>query len=341
MISVIVPVYKVEKYLRQCLDSLTAQTLENMEIVVVDDGSPDGCPAICDEYAARDARVKVVHKENGGLLSARKAGLAASIGDYIGFVDGDDWVEPDTFLNMYNAVREYSPDMVLSEFLCDYGDRAEPSEQCFEESFYDRARLEKEIFPVMLFDGNFYDFGIKPSCWSKLVRRDIFEKNLMTVDERIRMGEDAAFIYPCLLDSQSAVCIKNPTYHYRITGQSMSTAYDEKLKDIVLLPYKRLKEKNIDSNFDISSQLNYYLLYMVNFLLRNEAKKVNTHSKKERREVIENICADVDIRSAAAHVDMGKLPMHTKLLVTALRRGSVFMTEKYVEFLRIYLGGKQ
>ena len=163
----------------------------------------------------------------------------------------------------------------------------------------------------------------------------------MTVDERIRMGEDAAFIYPCLLDSQSAVCIKNPTYHYRITGQSMSTAYDEKLKDIVLLPYKRLKEKNIDSNFDISSQLNYYLLYMVNFLLRNEAKKVNTHSKKERREVIENICADVDIRSAASHVDMGKLPMHTKLLVTALRRGSVFMTEKYVEFLRIYLGGKQ
>ena len=193
----------------------------------------------------------------------------------------------------------------------------------------------------MLFDGRFYSFGVNPNCWSKLVRRELIEKNLLPVDERIRMGEDAAFIYPCLLDSQSAVCIKNPTYHYRITGQSMSTAYDEKLKDIVLLPYKRLKEKNIDSNFDISSQLNYYLLYMVNFLLRNEAKKVNTHSKKERREVIENICADVDIRSAAAHVDMGKLPMHTKLLVTALRRGSVFMTEKYVEFLRIYLGGKQ
>lgn len=337
MISVIVPVYKVENYLRQCLDSLAAQMLEDMEIIIVDDGSPDGCPDICDEYVAKDARMKVVHKENGGLLSARKAGLAASCGDYIGFVDGDDWVEPDTFLNLYKAVCDYSPDMVLSEFLCDHGDRAEPSEQCFEESFYDRVRLEKEIFPVMLFDGKFYDFGIKPSCWSKLVRRDILEKNLMTVDERIRMGEDAAFIYPCLLDSQSAVCIKNPTYHYRITGQSMSTAYDEKLKDIVLLPYKRLKEKNIDSNFDISSQLNYYLLYMVNFLLRNEAKKANTHSKKERREVIENVCADVDIRSAAAHVDMGKLPMHTKLLVTALRRGSVFMTEKYVELLEIYL----
>ena len=230
-------------------------------------------PAICDEYAARDARVKVVHKENGGLLSARKAGFAASKGDYIGFVDGDDWVEPDTFLNMYKAVCEHSPDMVLSDFLCDYGDRAEPSSQCFEEGFYGRERLEKEIFPRMLFDGRFYSFGVNPNCWSKLVRRELIEKNLLPVDERIRMGEDAAFIYPCLLDAQSAVCIKTPTYHYRITGQSMSTAYDEKLKDIILLPYKRLKEKNAASDFDISSQLDYYLLYMVNFLLRNEAKK--------------------------------------------------------------------
>lgn len=259
MISVIVPVYKVEKYLRQCLDSLAAQMLEDMEIIIVDDGSPDGCPAICDEYAAKDARMKVVHKENGGLLSARKAGFAASCGDYIGFVDGDDWVEPETFLNMYKAVCEHSPDMVLSDFLCDYGDRAEPSSQCFEEGFYGRERLEKEIFPRMLFDGRFYSFGVNPNCWSKLVRRELIEKNLLPVDERIRMGEDAAFIYPCLLDSQSISCVKTPTYHYRITGQSMSTAYDEKLKDIILLPYKRLKEKNAASDFDISSQLDYYL----------------------------------------------------------------------------------
>lgn len=94
------------------------------------------------------------------------------------------------------------------------------------------------------------------------------------------MGEDAAFIYPCLLDAQSAACIKTPTYHYRITGQSMSTAYDEKLKDIILLPYKRLKEKNAASDFDISSQLNYYLLYMVNFLLRNEAKRSTRIQKR-------------------------------------------------------------
>lgn len=337
MISVIVPVYKIEEYLRQCLESLSAQTLDDMEIIIVDDGSPDGCPEICDEYAAKDARMKVVHKQNGGLLSARKAGFAASKGDYIGFVDGDDWVEPDTFLNMYKAVCEHSPDMVLSDFLCDYGDCIEPSDQCFEEEFYDRARLESEIFPKMLFDGRFYRFGVNPNCWSKLVRRELIEKNLLPVDERIRMGEDAAFIYPCMLDSQSITCVKTPTYHYRITEQSMSNAYDERLKDIILLPYKRLKEKNAESDFDISSQLDYYLLYMVNFLLRNEAKKANAHSKKERRAVIENICADGDIRSAAARVDAGRLPTHTRLLTSALKRGSVFMTEKYVDFMKVYL----
>ena len=170
----------------------------------------------------------------------------------------------------------------------------------------------------------------------KDIKRELIEKNLSPVDERIRMGEDAAFIYPCMLDSQSITCVKTPTYHYRITEQSMSNAYDEKLRDIIFLPYRRLKEKNVDSDFDISSQLDYYLLYMVNFLLRNEAKKANTHSKKERRQVIENICADEDIRSAAKNIDAGKLPAHTKLLTSALKRGSVFMTEKYVELLRIY-----
>lgn len=176
MISVIVPVYKIEEYLRQCLESLSAQTLDDMEIIIVDDGSPDGCPEICDEYAAKDARMKVVHKQNGGLLSARKAGVAASSGDYIGFVDGDDWVEPETFMNMHNAIIKYSPDMVLSDFLSDFGERREPSDQCFEEGFYDRARLESEIFPKMLFDGRFYRFGVNPNCWSKLVKRELIEK---------------------------------------------------------------------------------------------------------------------------------------------------------------------
>ncbi len=341
MISVIVPIYNVEQYLRQCLDSLEAQTTGDIEFVLVDDGSPDGCPAICDEYAARDSRFRVVHKENGGLLSARKAGVRASKGDYIGFVDGDDWVEPDTFLNMQKSVDEFSPDMVISDFLCDFGDRIEPSEQSFEDGFYDRSRLESELFPTMLFNGQYYRFGVNPNCWSKLVKRELIEKNLYSVDERIRMGEDAAFIYPCLLDADSVACIKIPTYHYRITGQSMSTAYDEKLKDIILLPYEQLKSKNGKSKFDISSQLDYYLIYMTNFLIRNEAKKANTHTKKEQREILRTLVFNEDIVNAASSVEMSRLPVHTKLLVQALKHGSIFLTERYMDFLRVYINRGQ
>ena len=97
LISVIVPVYNVEPYLRKCVDSILAQSYSNLEVILVDDGSPDGCGAICDEYAAKDARVRVIHKPNGGVSDARNAGLDIMTGDYVAFVDSDDWVEADMY----------------------------------------------------------------------------------------------------------------------------------------------------------------------------------------------------------------------------------------------------
>ena len=94
-ISVIVPVYKVEKFLDRCVESIVGQTYENLEIILVDDGSPDNCPSMCDKWAEKDSRIKVIHKENGGVSSARNAALYAATGDFIGFVDSDDWIEPD------------------------------------------------------------------------------------------------------------------------------------------------------------------------------------------------------------------------------------------------------
>ena len=99
-ISVIVPVYKVEKYLDKCVESIVNQTYKNLEIILVDDGSPDNCPAMCDEWAEKDERIRVIHKENGGLADARNAGMDIATGDYIGFVDSDDWIEP----NMYEVL---------------------------------------------------------------------------------------------------------------------------------------------------------------------------------------------------------------------------------------------
>lgn len=114
LISVIVPVYRVEEYLSRCVDSLLNQTYDNLEVILVDDGSPDGSGAICDAYAARDPRVRVLHKENGGLSSARNAGLDVARGAYIGFVDSDDWVEPETYGQMLALAREENVKLVCA-----------------------------------------------------------------------------------------------------------------------------------------------------------------------------------------------------------------------------------
>ena len=116
-ISIIVPVYKVEKYLDKCVNSIVGQTYKNLEIILVDDGSPDNCPAMCDEWAQKDSRIKVIHKKNGGLSSARNAGLDACTGDYIGFVDSDDWIEPDMYEYLLNIGMKNNADVSRCEFV--------------------------------------------------------------------------------------------------------------------------------------------------------------------------------------------------------------------------------
>ena len=106
-VSIIIPIYNVEQYLRRCVDSVLQQTLENIEIILVDDGSPDNCPLICDQYKAQDNRVKVVHKKNGGLSSARNAGLKIATGEYILFLDSDDWIEPETAEELVSIAEKY------------------------------------------------------------------------------------------------------------------------------------------------------------------------------------------------------------------------------------------
>lgn len=117
MLSIIVPIYKIEDYLPQCIESILAQNYSEFELILVDDGSPDDCPAICEDYSKKDSRIKVIHKSNGGLVSARKAGLRIAQGEYIGYVDGDDWIEPDFYERLMRKAEESNADIVASGFI--------------------------------------------------------------------------------------------------------------------------------------------------------------------------------------------------------------------------------
>lgn len=125
-ISVIVPVYGVEKMLARCVESILAQTYKNIELVLVDDGSPDQCPAICDQYAEKYKNIVVIHKKNGGLTSAWKAGVTAATGDLLGFVDSDDWIDPDMYERLYETMERYDADLSMAGLVFDYEDKNYP-----------------------------------------------------------------------------------------------------------------------------------------------------------------------------------------------------------------------
>lgn len=196
LFSIIIPVYNVEKYLNKCVDSVLNQTFTDFEVILVDDGSPDNCPAICDSYAEKDKRVRVIHKQNGGLICARKSGLEAARGDYIGFVDSDDWIEENMYELFADMIKKYSPDMVLSDFYFDSGKEIINSEQLFEQEFYDKKSLNEKLYPVMLFSGIYFKFGVNPCCWSKVYKKELLKKNLPIVDNRIKNGRRRCIYLP-------------------------------------------------------------------------------------------------------------------------------------------------
>ena len=209
-ISVIVPVYKSEAYLPRCIESILAQTFTDFELILVDDGSPDNCGAICDEYAIRDRRIRVIHKENGGASSARNAGLDVAIGDYIAFIDSDDTVS-DAYLEELFQWREF--DFVTAGFTWQ-DDQNNWHVREFEES-------ETTINAIRALPSKYvgkYYFG---SPWAKLLKRALIEKNSLRFDSTIHCGEDQLFNYRYVNCSSSMKIIPLCGYFYHYYETSL------------------------------------------------------------------------------------------------------------------------
>lgn len=232
-ISVIVPIFGVGEYLSRCAQSLVDQRYGNLEIILVNDGSKDNCGLICDSFAEKYSNVKVIHKENGGLVSARKAGLQESTGDYVGYVDGDDWVDPEMFEDMAYHAMCHDADIVVAGHKEVLADRViEHARNQIDCGFYKGQSLVDQIYSKMLNTGVFSRFGIYTYSWNKLFRRPILIKNQMLIDEKIFIGEDAACVYPSILDS-SSICVTNSTYYnYRQRVNSSMKARRDSVDEI-------------------------------------------------------------------------------------------------------------
>lgn len=237
LISVIIPVYKVERYLKRCVDSVLNQTYTNLEIILVDDGSPDLCPKICDDYATLDSRVKVVHKENGGLSSARNAGLDICTGEYLAFVDSDDFLSKRFIECLYRAIIEKCVNVSVAEY------RAfERNEKLFEKKIPDNYVVEKmPLEKIMACYSSIYshDSMLTIVSWNKLYKAILF--NRVRFPEG-KLYEDAATTYKILNQCDEIAFVKHQLYYYFLRQNSISgnEGFTERYLDL----FDALKETN-------------------------------------------------------------------------------------------------
>lgn len=227
LISVVVPIYKVEPYLTKCLDSLVEQTYQNLEIILVEDGSPDGCSAICDAYAVKDPRIKVIHKKNGGVSSARNAGLAAVTGDLIAFVDGDDFVAPDIYERMY---AHMTSDPRLDVVYC-AATRFPMQEQLLHMNYFPTGTVltGREMARKMILD------EITSHMWLGLFKRFCWDGIVFPVG---RTYEDLTMTYRAFLSVRYVGFLMEPLYYYRVNDTSITQSANARKSNDVFLAFR-------------------------------------------------------------------------------------------------------
>lgn len=296
-ISIIVAVYNIEKYLPKCLDSILAQTYQNLQIILVDDGSSDSSACICDEYAEKDHRIEVIHKKNGGLSDARNAGLECATGEYIGYVDGDDWIEPEMYENMLKACESTGAEIAACRYKKVYRDRVEDGSS-------------KEV--VLLTREQTWDIYINEhpqyiiynSVWSKLFKRELVEDLQFLVG---RNSEDILYTTKAFCRMNKCVYLDSAYYNYVLDreGSIMNVKSGKRsVDDEIPFFYEQieiLKENHMHHEADMAQYqlyrrlLYYYLLFYKNKENRIYAKWIVDRIRGEK-EVVKQIYANVFVK---------------------------------------------
>lgn len=260
-ISVIVPVYNTEKYLKKCLDSILGQTYKNLEIILINDGSTDGSLQICKDYQKSSSNIRVYTQENRGLSSVRAKGVSLSNSNLVTFVDSDDWIEANMYEDMVKIYKKTHADLISTGIINDYANgTTKMNLDHYEEGFYDN--VEKEIYPSMLRNSNAGEFGLFGNLCTKLFRKSILLDVYEDINKDVFYGEDCLAFYTYCMKMKSIYVRKKAFYHYNIHSGSMCTAYDSKLPDNTLLLYQELRKVFMqrENCYPLLKQLKRYIL---------------------------------------------------------------------------------
>ena len=284
-LSVVVIIYKVEKYLKQCIDSILNQTYKDYELILVDDGSPDGCPAICDEYADKDARINVIHQKNQGSVMARWNGFLAATGEYVSFIDGDDWIDPDMFERMVDLVDKNDADIVVVGYK-EASEDGNVNRCCpIASGLYAGDKLQT-VFDSAVYTGKFYEAGINPSLWNKLIRRSLLLGDYIPADPSLKMGDDGAVSYPAISKAQS-IYVDNEfhPYNYRIVSGSLSRAFDIEFFNRAIKLFSGLAD-NLKNNESMFNGIYPYSLFITKIGVLKLMERGNGLKLSEKKKIL-------------------------------------------------------
>ena len=323
LFSVVVPIYGVEKYIHQCIDSILFQTYVNFELILVDDGSKDNCASICDQYASKDNRVSVIHKKNGGLVSARIEGTKCAKGKYIVAIDGDDWVDKDYLRSYANIIKQYEPDIICEGYIRKEDNNSMEFEISLRNGLYERDAIEKEIFQKLIQPAN--TEGFPPSVWAKAFKTELYKNVQLRIDECTTMGEDISCSIPCIVNSNRIYISNDKLYFYRINTDSMSNS-----KKIFHWDYPKLIYYNIANcidlhQYDFDVQMNRRLTREL-FLVAQSQFNQNRSYLEIKNSIIENLRDDLyakAIKNARFKLGLSKIGIKYLLYSLALKHKMV------------------
>lgn len=275
LISVIVPIYKVEQYLEKCIHSIIIQTYKNLEIILVDDGSPDNCPKMCDEYGSKDSRIKVIHKLNGGLSDARNAGLDIAKGEYIVFVDSDDYIHPEMVSILYNVIVKTEANIVQCNFRkVKDNEYVDTNSNNYEISTFNTEQALESLIK---------ENPLKQVVWNKLYKKEIFNELRFEVG---KVNEDDFFTYQAFAISNKVSNINKELYYYLVRDTSiMGQKFSIKRLDGLEARFRRyefIKEKYPKLSGLDKKVLWFYIIYITQLIL------LSKNDKKEMLSIIKS-----------------------------------------------------
>lgn len=320
-VSIIIPVYNVEKYLRKCLDSVVNQTCKDIEIIIINDGSTDNSLEICKEYSKNDPRIELIDKKNEGVSKARNTGLACATGEYVCFVDSDDWIELNMIEKLYNSSVINNADFCMCNYIKENGTQSE----------YIKANIYKEVLigseikdnlliPLIERDDNEKEHALEGfrTPWGKFFRRQIIDKYNIKFREDLIIGEDFIFDLEFLINASKAVINNGFYYHYLNNVNSATMKYKKDCwksiyKNTIIYLENFLNKNNI--YLETKSRVNKLIIKYFFISLMNEARKDNPNKRIQKIKTIKEMCEDKIVVKSLKNINLSIGGKRNKLVL--------------------------